>query len=113
MIRRTGRDGLTGYGTEFRTNGRALLGATIGLGSGLSINGYGHSVIAPYLLTEFGWSKAQLAMLGSLYILCMVSIPLAGRLADVLGVRLAILLGLVFYPASWIGLSLIHGDIRL
>lgn len=104
---------MTSYGKEFRVNWRALTGATLGLGSGLSINGYVHSILAPYLLTDFGWTKAQLALIGSIYIIGMFSIPLAGRIADVIGARKAILFGLIFYPLSWVGLSMMTGDIRL
>ncbi len=110
---RPGEYGLTSYGREFRVHWRALAGATLGLGSGLSINGYVHSILAPYLLTDFGWSKAQLALIGSIYILGMISIPLAGRVADVIGARKAILFGLIFYPLSWVGMSMMTGDIRL
>ncbi|MET0364747.1 MAG: MFS transporter [Sphingobium sp.] len=101
------------YAREFRVNWRALAGATLGLGSGLSINGYTHSIIGPYLLAEFGWTKAQFALIGSIYILGMISIPLSGRMADVIGARVAILFGVLLYPLSWIAMSMIGGDIRL
>ncbi|HEX7858104.1 MAG TPA: MFS transporter [Sphingobium sp.] len=102
-----------GYAKEFRVNWRALAGATLGLGSGLSINGYVHSILGPYLLKEFGWTKAEFALIGTIYILGMISIPLSGRLADVVGARAAILFGVVLYPFSWIALSFMGNDIRL
>jgi MFS family permease len=102
-----------GYAREFRVNWRALAGATIGLGSGLSINGYVHSILAPYLLKDFGWSKSEFALIGSIYILGMISIPLSGRLADAVGARAAILVGVLLYPFSWIALSMMGPDIRL
>ncbi|MFT3964835.1 MAG: MFS transporter [Sphingobium sp.] len=101
------------YAREFRVNWRALAGATLGLGSGLSINGYVHSILGPYLLEEFGWTKAEFALIGSIYILGMISIPLSGRLADVAGARAAILAGVALYPVSWIALSMMGPDIRL
>lgn len=102
-----------GYASEFRVNWRALAGATLGLGSGLSINGYVHSILAPYLLKDFGWTKSEFALIGSIYILGMISIPLSGRLADTVGARGAILFGVILYPFSWIALSMMGPDIRL
>lgn len=100
------------YAREFRVNWRALAGATIGLGSGLSINGYAHSIMGPYLLKEFGWTKAEFALIGSIYILGMISIPLSGRLADMVGARTAIFFGAILYPFSWVALSMMGPDIR-
>jgi hypothetical protein len=49
---------------EFRQNWRPLLGSFLGMGSALSLNAYILSTFAPYLIGEFGWSRAQWAMLG-------------------------------------------------
>lgn len=101
------------YLTELRVHWRPLLGATIGLGSGLSIGSYTNSIIAPSLLAEFGWTKAEFALVSALTLLAIVALPIVGRLTDVLGVRLTALIGVIILPITFIALSFQTGDIRL
>lgn len=99
------------YLSEFRISWRPLTAAALGLGSALAINGYVHSILGPHLLAEFHWSKSSFALLGSIYILAMVFVPLSGRLADVFGVRRVAMVGVTFYPISFVALSMMSGEI--
>ena len=67
------------------------------------------SVIAPDLLAEFGWSMSAFAMLSTISLLAGLSLPFAGRLADVMGVRRTALIGIVAMPLTYFAYSLMSG----
>jgi len=98
-----------GYFGEFRTNWRALAAAGLGLGGGAALHIYSLSVFAPPLLQEFGWSKAQFALVGLIGMLTLVTVPVAGRLADSFGVRRTAAFGVVGVPACFFAYSLMRG----
>ncbi len=100
------------YRTEFRTNWRHLLGATVGMSLGLSLNFYVNSLFAPELIAEFGWSKSQYALIGSASLITMFFIPLGGRFIDVVGPRLAAAVGFTVLPLCDIALTFMTGDFR-
>ncbi len=101
------------YRQEFRAHWPAMLGATAGFSSGLSINSYINSVLGPYLLNEFQWSKAEFALAGTLSLLTLIFIPIAGRLTDLFGPRRVAAVGVVAFPLSFVLLSMMQGDIRM
>jgi predicted MFS family arabinose efflux permease len=101
------------YFSELRTQWRPLMAALIGLGSGYSLTMYTTSIMAPHLLTEFGWSKSEFALVGSLSLLTIPIFPFIGRLADVLGVRRTALIGVVSLPLAFVAYSMMDGDIRI
>lgn len=68
------------YWAEPVTHWRALLSATVGLGFGIGLNAYTTSLFAPHLLKEFGWSKAEFALLGSFSLLMLLIQTITGRL---------------------------------
>lgn len=103
----------TAYWSELRFNWRAILGATIGLGAGTSLTAYVNSVFGPYLLDAFGWSKSAFALAGAVGLLTLICIPIAGRMADIYGVRRVALVGIVFYPVCTLLFSVMNGDIRV
>lgn len=100
------------YWREFRVHARPLAAATIGLGAGMSLNAYVTSVFGPYLLSEFGWSKAQFALLGTFSLLTIVWIPFVGRATDLFGVRRVASVGMVAFPVTCLLTSMLQGDIR-
>jgi MFS family permease len=69
--------------------------------------------MAPHFLEEFGWSKSQFALIGSLGLLTVIIFPFVGRLTDVIGVRKTALIGVVSGPLAFLGLSMMTGDIRV
>lgn len=99
------------YLQELRSHWRPLLAAFLGMGSGFSTVGTVTSAIAPSLIEDNGWSNADFAAIGGLAVLTAAAMPVAGRLADLLGVRLAALIGLVTLPLAYLGYSLMDGAI--
>ena len=80
------------------------------MGTGSSMVGTVTSAIAPTLIADAGWSKAQFAMTGILGLLTAMAMPLIGRLADVLGVKITALIGLVAMPLAFLGYSFCGGS---
>lgn len=101
------------YREEFRVHWRAMLGAAAGFSSGLSVNSYINSVLGPYLLDEFQWTMAQFALAGTLSLLTLIFIPLAGRMADLFGARRVAAIGIVSFPITFLLLAMMKGDIRV
>jgi predicted MFS family arabinose efflux permease len=101
------------YLAELRSQWRPLVAALIGLGSGFSMTNYVTSIMAPHLLREFGWSKAEFALVGSLGLVSVAVFPFVGRLADMIGVRRTALIGVIVGPLAFLGLSAMTGDIRI
>ena len=97
---------------ELRVNWRALSAAALGLGSGLLLNSYITSIFAPHLLREFGWTKAQFALLGTAPLILLVCLPVVGRLTDLFGVRRVATIGVLTWPLSFIVLSLFDGGLH-
>ena len=52
--------------SEFRLNWQPLLAASIGLAMGSALGHYTLSLFGPALIAEFGWTKAQFALVGAL-----------------------------------------------
>lgn len=101
-----------GYLGELRTNWRAVSAAAIGLGAGLLLNTYIVSLFAPHLLAEFGWTKAQFALISVAPMIMLICLPLVGRLTDLFGVKRIATVGIVTMPLTFLGLSAAGSDIR-
>jgi MFS family permease len=102
-----------GYLAELRWNWRALTAATLGLAVGYTLNNYITNIFLPHLLKEFGWSKADFALLGVSVLIAAVTQPIAGRLTDAIGVRRVALLGVLGSPLFFIAYSRMSGDFHL
>jgi MFS family permease len=100
------------YWAEIRTHWRALLSAMMGLGFGIGITAYTVGLYAPELIKSFGWSPAQLALLGTFGLLMLITQPITGWLADRFGVRPLAAVGIVLLPLCALGFSMMGGDIR-
>jgi MFS family permease len=96
---------------EIRVNWHSLLAAAIGLALGSALNHYMMSLFGPALIKDLGWSKAQFALLGSIPLLLMVFVPLAGRFTDRFGARTAATVGFTVVPLGYLGMSLMTGPI--
>lgn len=99
------------YYRELWTNRRALLAVALGTGAGLAVNTYFSGIFAPYLLDEFGWTKAQFALLPLVSLLSLLALPIAGRCVDLFGVRRTVLPGAIIMPLTWLMLSYQTGSI--
>ncbi|SFF77264.1 Predicted arabinose efflux permease, MFS family [Novosphingobium sp. CF614] len=100
------------YFEELRANWRPLLAAMIGLSTGFTALAFTNSIMGPYLLRAFGWSKADFALLGMLGLMTLVGLPIAGRLVDRFDVRRTALVGFVTGPISFLALSRMSGDFQ-
>jgi predicted MFS family arabinose efflux permease len=98
---------------EFRQHWRSLAGATIGIASAGSLHGYIINTFAPYLLDEFGWTRAQWAMLGLVPMLTIICLPIAGRAGDLYGVRRVAAVGAFSFPLSLVAMTLMNGSLAV
>jgi predicted MFS family arabinose efflux permease len=100
------------YFEELRANWRPLLAAMIGLSSGFTALAFTNSIMGPYLLRAFSWSRADFALIGALSLMTLVGLPVAGWLVDRIGVRRTAAVGFIAGPISFLVLSRMSGDFR-
>jgi len=98
------------YLGELKRNARPLVAASLGCGTSLPLFAYTNSVFAPHLIEEFGWSRAQFALIGITMLVCVPILPLIGRLTDLLGVRRVALIGSVLVPLFIVGYAMQTGS---
>jgi len=101
-----------GYLGEIVANRRPLFAAMLGVGTGMGFLTYVNSIFAPYLLDEFGWSRAQFALIGLSMFSTIVVLPLVGRLTDRVGVRPPAIVGTLAIPLLLVAYSLQGGDFK-
>lgn len=102
---------LLSYLKEFRLNWVTLLAAFIGIATGNALSHYTMSLFAPELIREFGWSKAQFALVSALPIVTAFITPLAGRFADKFGARMAVGIGMAAMALGFFAMSTLNGNI--
>lgn len=100
------------YLSEFRGGARYLTAASFGLAAGYGVTHYVMNLQIPNLMAEFGWSRAELAMIGLAAVLAVVCQPIAGRLTDVLGVRRIAVVGVIAAPLCFIAMSRMTGSLQ-
>lgn len=98
------------YLEELRANWRPLAGATIGLSSGFTALAFTNSIMGPHLIRAFGWSQADFALLGTLGMLTLIGLPVAGRLVDRFGVRRTAAIGFIAGPLLFLATSRMSGN---
>ena len=99
--------------SEFRTGWRPLIGAIVGVGSGLTgIVFYTHGVFIVPLTGEFGWSRgaAQFAF-SFVMISAALTGPIVGSLTDKYGARALALSGVFALSLTFAALSFTTGNI--
>ncbi len=99
-----------GYLGELRQNLRPLAAASLATGTSLPLFAYTNSIFAPHLVKDFGWSRAQFALIGITMLLSLPILPLIGRFTDRFGVRKVALIGVLTMPLGFIGYSRMQGD---
>ncbi len=70
------------YLGEIRRDWRFLTAAGIGQAAGYAIVSYTSNIFTPHLITEFGWSRSDIALIGATAFLGILAQPIAGRLTD-------------------------------
>ena len=114
MTGETRVDSRPGYLGELRAQVRPLAAATIGIAFGMSINNYTSSLFGAQLVAEFGWDRADFALIGIFAIVLVPLFPIIGRLTDVHGVRWSATIGVIgtpltFFMQAWLN----TGDIAV
>lgn len=99
------------YFSEFKLSWQPLMAAAIGMALGAALSHYTMSLFGPALLAEFGWSKAQFALLGSVPLINLLFVPLAGRFTDRFGARAAAMVGFAILPLGFVAFGLMSGNI--
>jgi sugar phosphate permease len=98
------------YLGELREHWRPLLAASLGVGTSLPLFAYTNSVFAPHLIEEFGWSRAQFALISLTMLATLLVLPFVGRYTDKLGVRRMAAIGTVLVPLGFIGYAMQTGS---
>lgn len=98
------------YLGELRINWRYVAAATVGLASGYMLNHFINGIFAPHLIEAFGWSRAQYALIGLTILIGVVTMPIAGRLTDLHGVRPMATVGVVVTPLLFLALAMQGGS---
>ena len=99
------------YLREFASHWPNLLGAALGLAFGTAFNHYMMNLFGPALIAEFGWSKAQYALVGALGLAGLIFTPVAGYISDRFGARNAAIVGFSVLPMAYLMLSFMSGSI--
>jgi MFS family permease len=99
------------YIGEFKVYWRTLVAACMGLALGSALNHYMTNLFGPPLIDEFGWARSQFALVGSISLLTIPFVPLAGRFVDRFGARVAALVGFTIVPLTFFAYSLMTGSI--
>ncbi|MFT3966150.1 MAG: MFS transporter [Sphingobium sp.] len=99
------------YLKEFGRHWQPLLAASLGMGLGSALSHYTMSLFGPALIQEFGWSKAQFALIGSIPLINLLFVPFAGRFTDRFGSRLAAIIGFTALPLGFLAFTFMTGNI--
>lgn len=98
------------YFGELRQNIRPLAAASLGAGVSLPFFAYTNTVFSPHLIKEFGWSRAQFALVGLTMLATLLVLPVIGRLNDRYGVRRVALGGTLLLPLCFVGYAMQTGS---
>lgn len=99
-----------GYFSELRHHYRPLAAASLGSGTSLPLFAYTNSVFAPHLIEDFGWSRAQFALVGLTMLATIPALPVVGRMVDLFGVRKVAAFGTLAILPCFIGYSMMNGS---
>lgn len=99
------------YIGEFKLNWVSLLASAIGMALGSAISHYTMSLFGPEMIREFGWSKADFALIGTVPFFTLVLIPVAGRFTDRFGTRVAAIVGFTALPLGFLAYTVMSGSL--
>lgn len=100
-----------GYWREFRIGWRPLAAATLGMATGTALNIITVAQFAPALIQDFGWSKAAMALYGTLALPFIILGPIIGWCVDRFGVKRVASVGLLTLPLTQIAASFMTGSL--
>lgn len=96
---------------EWRNGWRVVAGAALALGTALPIWNYVSSLFVVHLTGEFGWTRGQLASATAAAFFGSLAGPLVGKVADNVGVRPVLSVGLLGYAGMFVALALQPGTL--
>jgi MFS family permease len=96
---------MTGYLDELRSQWRPVTGSLVGMSAGLAITPYITATMAPYLIEDLGWTKAEFAWVGVLGLGSALTFPFVGRLSDIVGPRRTAMIGVIALPLIFAAFS--------
>lgn len=99
------------YIGEFKVNWPTLLATFTGIATGSALSHYTMSLFAPELIREFGWSKAEFALVSALPLVTAFVTPIAGRFTDRFGARLAAAIGFTAISLGFFAMSAMNGNL--
>jgi predicted MFS family arabinose efflux permease len=102
---KTGGKILSPYLQELRANWRPVSAAFIGMSGGLLMAQYVVGVMGPYLVDDMGWSRSEFSLLAGLGLVSVLAFPFIGRITDIVGVRLAVMVGIISSPLIFLAMS--------
>jgi MFS family permease len=103
---------MASYFGDLRSNWRPVAAVFMGLSGGLMTSSYVIGIMAPYLIRELHWTRADFATVGALGLSSVLFFPVVGRLADRVGVRPTAMIGVIASPLICLALSQLH-DLRM
>lgn len=98
------------YWGELKVHARPLTAASLGSGVSLPFFAYTNTVFSPFLIKEFGWSRAQFALVGVTMLATLAVLPFVGRFTDKLGVVRIAMIGTLLLPLCFVGYALQQGN---
>lgn len=99
------------YFGELVSNWNRLLGTCIALGTGAALSFFTVSLFGPALIADLGWSKANFALIGSVPLISVFTLPFVGRFADKVGPRVAGAFGFTILTACFLCLAMMSGKL--
>ena len=99
------------YFGELVSNWNRLLGTCIALGTGAAISFFTVSLFGPALIADLGWSRAGFALIGSMPLVSIFTLPFVGRFADRVGPRKAGTIGFTVLTLSFLALAMMRGSL--
>ncbi|MGE3692960.1 MAG: MFS transporter [Novosphingobium sp.] len=103
-------DAPSSYWGELAQHIKPLSAASLGVGTSLPLFAYTNSVFAPHLIEEFGWSRAQFALISLTMLTTLLVLPVIGRLTDRIGVRRVALIGTLLIPLCFAAYAMQTGS---
>ena len=97
--------------SEWRSGGRVVLGATLGIATALPIWNYVSSLFTIPLTTEFGWTRGGMASAAATAFFGSLAAPFVGKIADVVGARRVLVVGLAGYACLFLALAFQPGSL--
>lgn len=96
---------------EWRLGWPVVLAGMIGIGFGPGLFQNLSSLFTPGMAAEFGWTRGQIATASGVGLLGALLVPLLGRVADRLGVRVVIIGAMLLVGAAYLGLAAMTGSL--